>query len=52
MPETQRIETIGRIPLKRLGRAEEVADAALFLLKNEYANNCVLTLDGGLSAAL
>lgn len=39
-----------RIPLGRLGKAEEVADAAAFLAQNSYANNCVLTIDGGLSA--
>ncbi|KAJ6164748.1 Short-chain dehydrogenase/reductase SDR [Penicillium chermesinum] len=38
------------IPLHRFGRPEEVADAAVFLAQNEYANNCVLNLDGGLSA--
>lgn len=38
------------IPLNRYGLPEEVADAVLFLLKNEYANNTVLNLDGGLSA--
>lgn len=39
-----------RIPLGRLGKAEEVADAAAFLAQNSYANNCVLTIDGGLSS--
>lgn len=38
------------IPMGRLGLAEEVADAALFLAKNSYAHNCVLNIDGGLSA--
>ncbi|KAK3986605.1 hypothetical protein QBC44DRAFT_332964 [Cladorrhinum sp. PSN332] len=38
------------IPLKRFGSPEEVADAAAFLAKNQYANNCILNLDGGLSA--
>ena len=38
------------IPLHRFGDASEVADAASFLATNEYANNCVLNLDGGLSA--
>ncbi|KAJ5256883.1 Short-chain dehydrogenase/reductase SDR [Penicillium angulare] len=38
------------IPLHRFGTPEEVADAAVFLAQNEYANNCVLNLDGGLSA--
>ncbi|KAK3490220.1 uncharacterized protein B0T23DRAFT_443123 [Neurospora hispaniola] len=39
-----------QIPLGRFGTTDEVADAALFLIKNPYANNCVLNLDGGLSA--
>ncbi|KAK1596641.1 short chain dehydrogenase [Colletotrichum navitas] len=39
-----------RIPLGRLGRPDEVADAAAFLAQNTYANNCILNLDGGLSA--
>ena len=38
------------IPLGRLGSVEEVADAAAFLVKNPYAHNTVLNLDGGLSA--
>lgn len=38
------------IPLRRFGDPQEVADAAVFLAENEYANNCVLNLDGGLSA--
>jgi NAD(P)-dependent dehydrogenase (short-subunit alcohol dehydrogenase family) len=38
------------IPLRRFGSPEEVADAIIFLITNEYANNCVLNLDGGLSA--
>lgn len=39
-----------RIPLNRFGDPQEVADAAVFLATNEYANNCILNLDGGLSA--
>ncbi|KAL2799873.1 hypothetical protein BJX66DRAFT_322019 [Aspergillus keveii] len=39
-----------RIPLRRFGQPQEVADAAVFLAQNEYANNCVINLDGGLSA--
>ncbi|ROW06920.1 hypothetical protein VMCG_04134 [Cytospora schulzeri] len=55
--ETQMIENLDKsnlskqIPLGRVGRAEEVADAAAFLATNSYANNCVLTIDGGLNAA-
>ncbi|KAL3455443.1 hypothetical protein BJX64DRAFT_282065 [Aspergillus heterothallicus] len=39
-----------RIPLGRFGQPHEIADAAVFLAQNEYANNCVVNLDGGLSA--
>ncbi|KAK1772285.1 hypothetical protein QBC33DRAFT_574920 [Phialemonium atrogriseum] len=39
-----------RIPLRRFGHVDEVADAAAFLAKNPYASNCILNLDGGLSA--
>ncbi|KAJ6789103.1 hypothetical protein PWT90_00405 [Aphanocladium album] len=38
-------------PLGRVADPAEVADAALFLAANQFANNCVLNLDGGLSAA-
>ncbi|KAK4189816.1 hypothetical protein QBC35DRAFT_379355 [Podospora australis] len=40
---------IESIPLKRFGTPEEVADAAAFLAKNGYANDCILNLAGGLS---
>ncbi|KUI58910.1 3-oxoacyl-[acyl-carrier-protein] reductase FabG [Cytospora mali] len=55
--ETQMIENLDKsklskqIPLGRVGKAEEVADAAAFLATNSYTNNCVLTIDGGLNAA-
>lgn len=39
-----------RIPLARFGTPQEVAHAALFLAQNQYAHNCVIGLDGGLSA--
>lgn len=48
--ESYKSELESKIPLQRFGTPAEVADAAIFLLKNEYANNTVLTLDGGLSA--
>ncbi|KAI1179594.1 hypothetical protein F4777DRAFT_436780 [Nemania sp. FL0916] len=43
-------ELASLIPIGRLGDAEEVAEAALFLVNNSYAHNCVLNIDGGLSA--
>lgn len=46
--ETSRLKET--IPLRRFGQPHEIADAAVFLARNEYANNCVLNLDGGLSA--
>ncbi|KAG6075987.1 hypothetical protein E4U33_001956 [Claviceps sp. LM78 group G4] len=42
---------IGGMPSNRVARPAEVADAAVFLATNGDANNCVLNLDGGLSAA-
>jgi len=48
-PEARR-EALNSIPLKRFGEASEIADAAVFLATNRYANNCMLNLDGGLSA--
>ncbi|KAM3526427.1 hypothetical protein NHJ13051_003474 [Beauveria bassiana] len=38
-------------PLGRVADPDEVADAAVFLASNQFANNCILNLDGGLSAA-
>jgi NAD(P)-dependent dehydrogenase (short-subunit alcohol dehydrogenase family) len=46
--EVDRLKAL--IPLRRFGDPREIADAAVFLAQNEYANNCVLNLDGGLSA--
>ncbi|KAM7219770.1 hypothetical protein V8F06_004804 [Rhypophila decipiens] len=38
------------IPMQRLGLPEEVADAVYFLVRNQYANGCLLNLDGGLGS--
>ena len=45
-----RAQALNAIPQKRFGTTEEVAEAAVFLAGNQYANNCVLNVDGGLSA--
>ncbi|KUJ23128.1 NAD(P)-binding protein [Mollisia scopiformis] len=50
MSSDARSEAINAIPLKRFGQPSEIAHAAVFLAANTYANNCVLNLDGGLSA--
>jgi NAD(P)-dependent dehydrogenase (short-subunit alcohol dehydrogenase family) len=50
MTPEARSDALNAIPLKRFGDASDIADAAVFLATNKYANNCVLNLDGGLSA--
>lgn len=40
------------IPLKRIGRAEEIADAAYFLGNSTFITGSVLVVDGGLSLNL
>ena len=39
--------TAKRLPVRRVGRAEDIADAVLFLMKNGYVTGISLTLDGG-----
>ncbi len=36
-----------RLPVKRIGRADEIAHAVLFLMKNAYVTGITLTVDGG-----
>ena len=36
-----------RLPVKRIGTAEDVANAVLFLMKNGYVTGITLTIDGG-----
>lgn len=36
------------IPLRRFGKAEEVAEAAVFLAKNRYITGQVINIDGGM----
>lgn len=51
-PEDRKVWT-SRVPLRRYGRAADVANAILFLLSDEasYINGHVLTVDGGFLAA-
>ena len=39
--------TAERLPLKRIGQPEEIADAVLFLMKNSYVTGVNLIVDGG-----
>jgi NAD(P)-dependent dehydrogenase (short-subunit alcohol dehydrogenase family) len=36
-----------RLPVRRIGRPEDIADAVLFLMKNGYVTGITLTVDGG-----
>jgi NAD(P)-dependent dehydrogenase (short-subunit alcohol dehydrogenase family) len=38
---------LSTLPLKRLGRPEELAHAVLFLMTNGYVTGTVLHIDGG-----
>lgn len=40
-------EAAAKLPLKRIGRPEEIADAVLFLMKNDYVTGINLAVDGG-----
>jgi NAD(P)-dependent dehydrogenase (short-subunit alcohol dehydrogenase family) len=37
----------GQLPLKRIGRAEEVADAIRYLIGASYVTGAILPVDGG-----
>jgi 3-oxoacyl-[acyl-carrier protein] reductase len=41
-------EVIAKVPLRRLGRPEEIAEAIVFVVKNDFVNGKVLQIDGGL----
>jgi 3-oxoacyl-[acyl-carrier protein] reductase len=48
MPPKILDRTISTIPLGRLARPEDIADAALFILRNDYYSGRILEIDGGL----
>ena len=52
IPEEKRRQILDRIPMRRLGSAQDVAEAALFLCSEGagYITGQVLTIDGGLIA--
>lgn len=45
--QTEKEEIAKEIPMQRLGRSEEVADAVLFLYENEYVTGIDLPVGGG-----
>ncbi|KUO64321.1 MAG: 3-oxoacyl-ACP reductase [Gracilibacter sp. BRH_c7a] len=50
LPDNKRTGIINSTNLKRVGKAEEVAGAVLFLSSSlsDYCNNTILTIDGGM----
>jgi NAD(P)-dependent dehydrogenase (short-subunit alcohol dehydrogenase family) len=48
-PERRAHNINNRVPLHRYGTAEEIAEAALLLLRNDYITGEALTVDGGLT---
>jgi 3-oxoacyl-[acyl-carrier protein] reductase len=49
MSEAAMRDTVKNVPLKRLGKPDEIARAVLFVIENDFFNGKVLPLDGGLS---
>ena len=47
--EQKKLNLEHRIPLKREGTSEQVADAILLLVKNDYITGDTVTIDGGLT---
>lgn len=41
-------ETIKRVPLRRLGKPDEIADGVIHVIENDFFNGKVFELDGGL----
>lgn len=48
MSESVLKEWTRRIPIRRFGKQEEIADGICFIIKNDFYNGKVLELDGGL----
>jgi 3-oxoacyl-[acyl-carrier protein] reductase len=41
-------DVIAKVPLRRLGRPDEIAEAVAFVVKNDFVNGKILQIDGGL----
>jgi 3-oxoacyl-[acyl-carrier protein] reductase len=41
-------DVVAKVPLRRLGRPEEIAEAVVFVIKNDFFNGKILPIDGGL----
>jgi NAD(P)-dependent dehydrogenase (short-subunit alcohol dehydrogenase family) len=50
-PQGVRDAMAKRVPLGRVAQPEEIADAILFLMSNQYVTGATLTVDGGIGLA-
>lgn len=48
LSETVLQELVSRVPLRRLGKAEEIAKTVLFAIDNDFVNGKTIPVDGGL----
>ena len=51
-PEQRKLNLEHRIPLRREGTPEQVADVILMLVKNDYITGDTVTIDGGLTSRI
>jgi 3-oxoacyl-[acyl-carrier protein] reductase len=49
IPEKMQEAILAGIPMKRIGKAEEVATVASFLAEQEYLTGQVIAIDGGMA---
>jgi len=47
--ESQKKNIISEIPLGRLGKVEDIAETALFLINSDYITGQIIAVDGGRS---
>ncbi|AXQ79484.1 3-oxoacyl-[acyl-carrier-protein] reductase [Streptococcus chenjunshii] len=49
IPDKMKESMLAQIPMKRIGKAEEVAEVAAFLAQQEYLTGQVIAIDGGMT---
>lgn len=47
MSDESKREVLNKIPMKRMGRVDNIADTVLFLCHNDYMNGQIINVDGG-----
>ena len=49
IPDKMKDAMIAQIPMKRIGKSEEVAQVGSFLAEQEYITGQVIAIDGGMT---